>query len=554
MSYNRRVIYITANGMKWLKGISIKQKLYLVMIIMAMLIIFELVTLLFSVRALSGLRAFIAAEGLWSKAQKDAVYYLHRYSNTHNIDDYLKFREHIRVPLGDRKARVALSKQPADYAAAEKGLMEGRNNIHDIHEMIWLYTRFSDSRIIKNAMSIWQEGEPMLLRLIPLGERLHYEIESSATSEERIANILKDIDQINQQLTILEEKFSGTLADGYRQLESLVLTIIFIVAITVELTGLALTISVTMKISRGVKEIVRVSGEAAKSNLKERAAIQSNDEIGVLAKSFNSMLDELQQLINEQKAAESALKHQNEMLEKFTVQLEENNSELERLAYVTSHHLREPLRAISSFSDLLMSKCDEKLDYDGHEFLNQIQKATRRMDKLTRDLVQYVQVSKSHDSFTSVDTNEIIRSVKQALGVPIRKLNAIITTENLPVIVANKGQIQQLFFNILDNALKFNRGIPPEIHVSCRENTTHWLFSVKDNGIGIDTEYQSKIFGIFQRLKGGDAADGTGIGLTICKKIAEKHGGIIWVESVPGQGSVIYFTVSKNPGSQIFHS
>jgi light-regulated signal transduction histidine kinase (bacteriophytochrome) len=234
-------------------------------------------------------------------------------------------------------------------------------------------------------------------------------------------------------------------------------------------------------------------------------------------------------------------------LEKYTSELKSSNEELERFAYVASHDLQEPLRMVSSFLHLIEKKMEPRLDAATSQYISFAVDGAERMKALIQDLLEYSRVGTNKDSFRDVDCNEIVRTVTSYFNLPVSESNArIITIGRLPVIKAVPAQLLQLFQNLVGNALKYRSELPPEIEIRCADSGGFWRFTVKDNGIGIDPRFYEKIFIIFQRLHNKTEYSGTGIGLSICKKIVEKHGGTIGVESEPGKGSTFYFTIPKH--------
>ena len=232
----------------------------------------------------------------------------------------------------------------------------------------------------------------------------------------------------------------------------------------------------------------------------------------------------------------------NETLQQHTEALIKSNVELERFAYVCSHDLREPLRMVSSFSDLLARRHKDKLEPEAREFLDFIMDGASRMDQLIRDVLSYSRLSSREKKAERVDCESVLLKASINLSSAIADSQAKVTHDPLPVVEGDTTQLTQLFQNLLGNALKFRRGAP-RIHISATRDGQHCRFSVKDNGIGIESQYRDRIFQIFQRLHTRSEYTGTGIGLAICKKIVENHGGRIWVESAPGKGSTFYFTL-----------
>lgn len=218
------------------------------------------------------------------------------------------------------------------------------------------------------------------------------------------------------------------------------------------------------------------------------------------------------------------------------------NEELEKFAYVASHDMQEPLRTITSYIQLLQIKYKDKLDEEGNEFMGFVVDASLRMRNIIVDLLEYSRVNRNEKVFEPVNCNKVLEEVLENLDDSIENSKAIIHSDLLPTVHANHMQMVQLFQNLLSNAIKFRRETP-EIKISVKKEEDHYLFSVKDNGIGIEQKYSNKIFQIFQRLHTMREYPGTGIGLAICMKIAQRHEGKIWMESEKDKGSTFYFTI-----------
>ena len=243
-------------------------------------------------------------------------------------------------------------------------------------------------------------------------------------------------------------------------------------------------------------------------------------------------------------------------------ELARSNTELEQFAYVASHDLQEPLRMIASYLQLLARRCEDKLDADGREFLAYAVDGAKRMQNLINDFLMLSRVGRQAGSFTWTDCSEALQQALSQLKVAIDDSRASITHSPLPKLMCDGVQLTQLLQNLIGNAIKFRRPEqPPQIHISAQLSktapvgvggsvTTEWLFAVRDNGIGIEKQYFERIFIIFQRLHAREQYPGTGIGLAVCKKIVERHGGRIWCESEPGHGATFYFTV-PHPGENL---
>ncbi|HEX2866251.1 MAG TPA: PAS domain S-box protein [Ignavibacteriales bacterium] len=225
--------------------------------------------------------------------------------------------------------------------------------------------------------------------------------------------------------------------------------------------------------------------------------------------------------------------------------LEESNRELEQFAYVASHDLQEPLRMVSNYTQLLAKRYQSRLDETGREFINFAVSGAMRMQSLIKDLLAYSRVTTKARPFEPTDSGAVLKEVLLDLKFAVEESKAQITSEELPLVMADRTQFRQLLQNLLSNSLKFRTEKPPEIHISAEQREGEWLFKITDNGIGIDPQYFERIFMLFQRLHDSGTYPGTGIGLAICKKIIERHGGRMYVESEPGRGTSFYFTIPK---------
>jgi PAS domain S-box-containing protein len=771
---------------RWFRDISIKRKLFFIVGLMALLIALELCLLVFTIRTLSATRASVAGEGLWSKAQKDALYNLRRYAYSANESYYQSYLENMKVPEGDRMARLELEKEDPDLDIARKGFIQGKNHKDDIDGLISLFKRFRHNAYIDQAIKNWTMGDSLLLQLHVEAEKLHLLNATKTADSASVKRFVDKIDLLNKYLNISSEQFSSILGEGSRWLEGLILKILFLVALTVEFTGMLLTISLSVTISKGINEITRVAAKVAKGDLSERSAIYANDEMGALANSFNLMVDELDRKLETLKQVEDTLRKQKDLyetlvtaqgemgqgvsisenskivyaneafcklygysleevlsmssfedviieeererlssrlynkvvngelfdtgettvrkkdgklmdieyslhivrrdrktqvisiirditarkkaeskfrallesapdamiiientgkiqlvnaqteklfgyrrediigkevdllliereennertfsdmmsgemstgyefigkrsdgetfpveislspleteegrlllaairdvtekklaaqkLKDYATRLEESNKELEQFAYIASHDLREPLRTITSFVQILQARYKDQLNEEANEFIEFTVQGTNRMNRLISDLLQYSRVGRQEPGFEQIDCNKIIENVLVNLRDNIQTNKAKITCDPLPTIIANELMLIQLFQNLISNAMKFHGPEPPDIHITCVKKEDEWLFSVKDNGIGIDKKFSEKIFIIFQRLHAGTTFEGTGIGLAICKKIVERHGGKIWFDSEIGKGTTFYFTIKEKPNT-----
>ena len=527
---------------KWFRNVSIAKKLYFTVGLMALLIIIELGVLLFSINTLSSVRAYVGGEGLWSKAQKDAIYQLMRYGITHEEADYSKFLEFMKVSQGDHKARMELSKEKPDWQAARQAFLEGRNHVDDVDGMLKLFRRFHTNSYINRAIIAWTHADEVGAGFLVIADKLHAEINSPSPSQERINVLLREIEPLDVQLTPYEDEFSFALGEGSRWLEHVILRLLFIMALTVECTGLLLAITVSRGIQKGLKEILLAAKSVTKGDFSRKAKTFSMDEIGILANNFNSMAEELERLEKENREVHNSLEKK---VRHRTAEMESKNKELEQFAYVASHDLQEPLRTISGFVELLQKQYRGRLDANSDKLLDYILQASDRMKVLIKDLLDYSRLGREK-AIKEVDCNHLLAEVLADLDQIIKESGASVLTGPLPVIQAYPTELKLLFQNLITNSIKFHKpGLAPAVAIGSEKENGHWKFSVRDNGIGIDQQFSERIFIIFQRLHNRSQYEGSGIGLAHCKKIAELHGGNIWVESELGQGSRFFFTIGN---------
>jgi two-component system, chemotaxis family, sensor kinase Cph1 len=224
--------------------------------------------------------------------------------------------------------------------------------------------------------------------------------------------------------------------------------------------------------------------------------------------------------------------------------LTESNMALEQFAYVASHDLQEPLRTVSVYAELLARRYKDQLEGDAEEFLNLIVTGTRRMNALVQDLLTYARVKTEVDRPSSIALDQDIETALTQLQQRIEESNAIVTHDPLPEIQADQGQMVRLFQNLIGNALKYRKpDVSPVIHVSAEQRGSEWVITVRDNGIGFDPKHSKEIFSPFKRLHSQEEYEGTGVGLAICRRIVEGHGGRIWAESQPGHGACFHFSL-----------
>jgi PAS domain S-box-containing protein len=300
-------------------------------------------------------------------------------------------------------------------------------------------------------------------------------------------------------------------------------------------------------VQKDVEQVRRlVRGEISEYRTEKRYLAKSGKEVwgqaqaGVVrtaAGKFRYLLAIISN-VTERKAAELQLQH-------TLADLERSNQELEQFAYVASHDLQEPLRMVSSYTQLLAKRFEGQLDEKTRKYVHYAVDGAIRMKALINDLLAYSRVGSKGQPLRPADAHAVLGEAMRNLAALIEENKAVITHDDLPTVRADTSQLVLVFQNLLANAIKFRREDPPRIHVSARDRGGEWVFTVKDNGIGIELRHADRVFVIFQRLHSHEEYPGTGIGLAVCKRIVERHGGIIWFESGPENGTTFFFTIPK---------
>ncbi len=564
---------------RWFRNISIAHKLYFTVGTMAMLIGVELFVLFFSLHTLSSLRAYVGGEGLWSKAQKDAVFHLYRYGASHSEADYQLFQQSMRVPIGDAKARRELLRSHPDIAAAHQGFLEGRNHPDDIGGMISLFVDFSGNPYISKAIGVWGAAQPIVMQLLPIGKELQAEIHSSSPSPSKIASLLASVDDIDQKLTVFEDDFSFTLGDGSRWLERVVLRLLFATALTVEITGLLLAVSVSRGIHKGLTDVIGAANAFSAGQLSARAKVLSRDEIGLVAGSFNEMANTLQSRVKELDELNLHLSHEiggrlriEAKLRGTFAQLETALHELQR---ETDERLRaeemlrqsEKMRALGQltggvahdFNNLLgvIIGGVEILEDAVHNESDHAQLAREILDsalsgsRLTRRLLAVGRNQPLQPQHVDLNAlvSDVVDMLRRTLGETIE-----IKAQRAPdlwLTSADPSQIRDALLNLALNARDaMPRGgelriEPANLYLNAHAAAAYGelddgdfvVLSVTDTGVGMPESVLCRAIEPFFTTKPPSA--GSGLGLSMVYGFAKQSGGHLDIESTVGVGTKV---------------
>ncbi len=365
--------------------------------------------------------------------------------------------------------------------------------------------------------------------------------------------------ELQQQLTTLESLVTHKLAELHKTID-LRKNQGFEASVSVVLTHQGQDIM--DQIRTVIQQMQEDKSQQLNSWLNEREKAARKGQLVFLAGivltliAFYLVYQAIHQETVERKQAEASFKRLNEELEarvhRRTAELEEananllySNRELEQFAYVASHDLQEPLRAVNSYAQLIARKYQGNFDAKADKYFGYITEGATRMQQLINDLLEFSRVGTRGRALEPTDSEAVVSQALDNLKVAIAESNAAVTHDPLPTVLGDESQLVQLFQNLISNAIKFRREEPPRVHISAALQTNEWVFAVCDNGIGMEAEYFERIFTIFQRLHSRAEYPGTGIGLAVCKKIVERHGGRIWVESTPAVGTTFHFTIPQ---------
>lgn len=563
-----------------------------------------------SMRILSGIRAYVGGEGLYSKAQKNAVYFLAVYVHTRDENWYSRFKQSLRIPEGDRDARIELERPNPDLNVVRRGFIAGGNNPDDVDNLIFVFRRMRKTPYVDAAVKIWAEGDAEIARLRQLGDQIHALRPTPENANPFASSEMAKVEALNSRLTNLEDQFSSTLGAGARSTGRMLLVAILCFAIWLWATG-ALMFRRLIKALGSERETLRATVDNAPLGIvlvdapNGRIRIGNSHAWNILGRRFRAYTeaeyaDGLQAFssegsrlkwadfpvakalsgeviraqdlrwirpngfgvwlrvsaapirrrgrivgavtafydISEERRVEEALVRQSQDLAR-------SNADLEQFAYTTSHDLREPLRNIAIYSELLARRYSGPRDPETDRIVQVITSSVRRMNALIHDLLAYSRVNNVNAApMSPVDLNQAVEWARGNLRAKIEENNAVIEVQQLPTVSGDKVQLVQVFQNLIENAIKYRGPMAPVVRISAETTNGYWTLVVRDNGIGIEAQYHLRIFGIFKRLHGQDVP-GTGIGLALTKRVVERHGGQIWVESKIGQGSTFRFTLPR---------
>jgi two-component system, sensor histidine kinase len=477
---------------KTLKRQTLQNRLNIIIGLVILVLLFGLVNFWFGMRVMSGIRAYVGGEGLWSKAQKEAVSHLVRYSGSHDESDYQKFREFAQVQLGDKQARLELDKPKPNRAVISDGFIRGGNHPDDVDDMIFLYRRFKNVSYMSSAIRTWSEGDREIENLLSAGERIRELITTTPATDEtartslniQLASQVKQVYDIDTRLTVLENRFSATLNEGARGITSTLLRLT--IGITCLLGVLSLTVA--LMITRAIVRLDRL-----KTEFVSLASHQLRTPLTAMNWSSEALL---------------------------------------------SPRLSGTLNPIQK------------------KYVRELYTGGQRMANLIRDLLSVSSLDLGTYKLEEIDVNigEILDAILKDEQKVIKQKDITVNTTidpQIPVLRLDKQLLTVVLQNLVSNSVKYTpKGGQVTIDISLRKN--HVFITVADTGIGIPPDEQPQIFTkIFRARNAKDFSsnEGTGLGLYIAKAMAQRLGGSIQFDSVENKGSIFYVKLPLNRGS-----
>ena len=518
------------------KNLSITKKLAMIILMFALFLVLLAVTSITATQLLSGFKAYVGGEGLYSKAQKDAVYYLLSYAASHNEDEYERFLKFIKVPLADRNARLELEKPNPDLEIASMAFMEARNHPKEVKSMIQIFTLLRNNRLVDKAISIWADADNHTVKLKRLGEELHKTISKDQVNGEKVQSIVNEINIVNKSAMSILDEFSATCGEATRMAKSFLVRFMVIITLLSIAAGVLISLSISNDIRKKVFLLKDGADRIAGGNLETKIDLESKDELGGLAVAFNDMSDRLFKTKEElETACEEAL-GASRLKSAFLANM--------------SHEIRTPMNAVIGFASMLF---DTDLNEDQLEYARAINTSGEALLSLIDDILDFSKIEAGELDFVQVDFDpgllayDVCAMVRHRIGSkPIEILCR--TGDNLPSLVrGDPGRFRQVLTNLMGNASKFTESGEIELTLNIEEETDDEVklyASVRDTGIGIPKDKLDVIFTPFQQLDSSTTRKygGTGLGLSICRQIANIAHGDIWAESELGKGSILHST------------
>ncbi len=496
---------------------------------------------IFAITIISGVRAYVAGEGLYAKYQKDAVFYLRRYVQTANESDYQNFSNAIMVPLGDGNARRALDKPSPDRDSAARFFRVGQNAPDDVPSLVKLFLRFRHFSFMDAAILIWREGDELTDQLADLGRKAHERIGGGRISPGERADLISHIDELNESLIVLENRFSRTLGEGSRWISQVVLRALLLADLVLLVVGFVASTMLGRSVVKEIDEISSAVGRIAQGDLSTRCTVEGSDEFVRLAEGVNKMASSIEH-------AQRDLKHARDNA------LQASRVKSEFLANM-SHEIRTPLNVVLGYTDVLADEIDAQESADMREHLDAIRRAGRRLNRTIQGILDFSKIEarafelrpQSIKLATMLERHvEDIRILAEQKNLRLR----CVIDDPQATVLFDEYCLSGALTNLLQNAIKFTEegSVTAKLY---RGADRHLKILITDTGIGIEPGYLTRIFEPFSQEESGYTRrfEGNGLGLALTRSYLQLNGATISVRSEKGHGST--FSISFSPESEL---
>ena len=496
---------------------------------------------MFAITIISGVRAYVAGEGLYAKYQKDAVFYLRRYVQTNNEADYKKFADAILVPLGDGNARRALDKASPDKANAARFFRDGQNSPNDVPSLVKLFLRFRNFGFMNVAIHIWGQADELTDQLADLGRKAHQRIGSGRITAAQRTDLISHIDLLNERLIVLENNFSLTLGEGSRWISEVVFKALLLADLVLLVIGFVLSTMLGRSVVKEIDEVSSAVGRIAQGDLSTRCAVEGSDEFVRLSEGINQMASSIEH-------AQRELKHARDNA------LQASRVKSEFLANM-SHEIRTPLNVVLGYTDVLADEIDAQDNQDMKDHLDAIRRAGRRLNRTIQGILDFSKIEarafelrpQSVTLATMLERHvEDIRILAEQKNLRIK----CVIDEPKATVLFDEYCLSGALTNLLQNAIKFTveGSVTAKLY---RSGDRNLKISVTDTGIGIEPGYLTRIFEPFSQEESGYTRrfEGNGLGLALTRSYLQLNGATISVQSQKGRGST--FIISFSPESEL---